>query len=349
MVANVKGVYIKNTKILEFIRRFTVIVIMLAQIVLFGLYADGIVRIFGRDVALMEAIDLWLSIFSTSVLRGLLYAVVGVIYIVIFIIMIKNIIQSLTHFSKAFSGKRDDKTAAEWMHIFDRMSSGMYCVAWFMIIARLINVYKINDNAVTIFFMGAGFYLFSRFAITIWEDGDVLKALYKLLTNFLHMSAMILFIISICKTDMQFFVPGIEFLVNYIENADSSTNKSLLKYLFMYVIRPAFYIFMQVIALMIAKNSIFYVDYENYKCKGLIKKAIIASAVLPVIAVVVTVFMTGEFVIDDLKILREYIPAILCSVAVLLTYNFCYCDSARMTDKGSGDIVDTPLETVTVE
>lgn len=336
-----KGIFVTNQTILTFIRRITIAIMMLSQIAMFWIYSAGIVKIFGRDIALMEAIDMWLSVFNTSVLRGLLLVAIGTIYIVIFIIMIRNIIMSLTCCGKAFSGKRDEKTAAEWMKLFDRMSSSMYCIAWFMVISRLISEYRLNDNAVVMFIICAVMYLFSRFAITVWEDGDILKALYKLFTNVLHMSALVLFVISICKTEMQTFIPGLEFFANYIENVDNTTNKKLLVFLFDYLISPAFYIFMQIVALKFAKDTIFHVDYECYRRKETIIKAVVAASILPVIALTVNTFVMGEFVWEDIKIIREYIPAILCSLALLLTYNFCYREPTQNPEQ---DMIEKDTE-----
>lgn len=317
---SLKSVKIEEPSKLQMLQKALSLTLFLAQLILLVQYGIGLTEVFGNTVSLFGAIDLITEIFSTSVLRGLTNAAIGIIYVVLFIFLIKNVVTSVSYFKTSSKGPREQETMTAFIYLLDSFGRSFYCVLLFIVLSRLADDVELTANAVLALIIGCAVSLFGRLALKVWQDGKILQYSYELLCNLLFYFSCILFTVFVCRVSIENIYVDIQYMLSVLSNAPSYSSQIIVETLFNGIIEPTFYIILQIFSLKLVKNTVIMVEYTDNENKERAKRIMIGSIVFISVAFVLNIFAAGRFI--GFSIMSKYISIVMCGIAIFLTFSF---------------------------
>lgn len=330
-IQRLKELSVSDDKHFQWIQRCLVGVFMGGQIWFVLHYLFGMTAFCGNKVTVLRSLSLLPSIFQSAFLsRGLVGTWLGVLYIVFAVILVRNLVQSLSLLKRALKGSHDQETTDILVELLDRFGSTFYRVIGFVVLSFLADPDPLSALTILSLVIGVLLYLMSRFLIWLWENEKMHIVIYRFVCHTLYCFAIAMFTVFICRANLQTFFEGAQYALNLLKNPTVDSNV-LVDALFSYIVQPVMYIILQVMALKLIGWTLMLSEYNDDRHKKVSRIMLVGAAILMGVGILVSILKTSysvysieEFLFSDKNIVMEtirgYFSMMLCAVGLYVAF-----------------------------
>lgn len=295
-------------------------VLMALQAILFIQLMRGIVNIGGKLFSLRTAIDFVLNILEFKN-NSFLHALLGIFYIVVLILVIKNFIGSIKYLKAAF-GKDVQESATAIAYVYDFAGRTFFLGTLFYVIVNYFARVTPNSASSSYFWIGAIVILAAKFVICLWESNDLWAAISSLGYSILIAVAIWLFMMLIEGNKFSDILPGFRRWIRGTESPWKSLYGRSLRSLFFKEALPVFYLLFHIFLLKVLNNFILLTDYRDVGMRRSVKVLFSASVIFIAVLAVVYGYEAKTVQLSSFRGLRNYLALPFTSLVMLLSFYF---------------------------
>lgn len=156
------------------------------QLILTAMFFTGTISYFGESITVIGAVNLLLDVFNIAVgaiFEYLLKLALGIVYIVATVIVIKNLVSSISYFIQATvdkSEKAEQIKENAFFSLYSSVGSTLKACLMFMVLCLMASVdYKISDAGTTVIIFGVIAYLAFNGVLLYLKNYTLETILYK--------------------------------------------------------------------------------------------------------------------------------------------------------------------------
>ncbi len=306
-----------NSTIVIAITRIYAIIVLLVHIFCIYKYSMGISYAFGNIVSITESVEMIFGILSMSggYYRGICNALLGLLYLVIFVFMVKKFIASLTSFRSIFKEKLLTENSKYTIASYGKhIGSSLFLAIAFTFISATVKDFKLGKDVYVLMAIWAFLTVLTKVVCSLQENYTwqtvLIKGVYDIIA-----------IISISLVLFLSKYPSVEKLIYAIKGLTVFPIQSFLS-----MIIPVIYGVLMIMALCMIKDAANEnIVLQNHEMIKQAKRLIYVSVLLGIGAVVVLVWGGYTSRLDFEKIVAIFMPyiSVICaSVSTLIATMF---------------------------
>lgn len=343
-LSNVKG---KNG-----ILRTVSCILFIAQIAITLIFLSGVVDYFGTSVTALGAVELIINIVNIAtgvIFEYLLKFMLGIVYIVVTIIMVKNIIVSISYFSHAAFSK-GEKTAqlkeSSFFSLFNHVGNTFKCCFIFIFLSIMTSVdFTVNDGGLVVFAIGLICYVSFCFAIYYLKNPTLECFLYKIMTTTIMIAIFSFLTVKLQVASFEQLVYGLKIVFGgYLGSVSTEAVFSAITLIAV----PILYMILQFSMFSYISDiwdGNFYLlsNYGSYRAGKIMGMAIAITSVNFIINMLMNNMETID-VAQVYKIIENELPMLIASIALFVCYRFEKFEVIKATAVGASNTNNTQKE-----
>ncbi len=319
---NVKG---KNG-----IMRTTACVLFIAQIAMALIFLSGLVDYFGVTVTALGAVELLISVANIAngaIFEYLLKCMVAIVYIVAAIIIVKNVIVSISYFSHAAftkSGKAAQLKENSFFTLINYVGSTFKCCFVFIFLSLMASVdFTISTGGLAVFVIGLVCYIGSHCVIYYLKNLKLECFLYKIMATVIMLVAYVFLVSKLQVASFEQLVYGLKVVFGgYLGKISTHAIFSAI----MLIAIPILYMILQFFIFSYISdiwNDDFYLssNYGNYRSGKIMGMAIAITSVNFLVSMIMNNMETLG-VTQMYKIIENELPMLIASITLFVCYRF---------------------------
>ncbi len=309
---------------------------LVAQIAIFVMFFFGAITFNNQKITFIEAINLIAYVFSINVsiwLKCIISLVFGISYIILFIIIFKNVISTLNHAFKVFFVSKS-KAAINFSvdRISERCYSSFGIIIIFQMVAGLVGTNTIGN----LMYLVLGMMIVVRAVECIIKEflkeerAPIFDIIMNLIGNIMVSVIVCLLIFVLSQPYLNDFITGVKVLIN--GNINNNGGTAMLIYnLYISLVMPFLLILLSIFCMVLFENYIFTNKFYFADLKTSLIKTLSYAAIICFIYIIISVYFAGSFsmgILLSATMKNEYLPVIFL-IAIWLVYAICYYDNMR--------------------
>jgi hypothetical protein len=203
-----------------------------------------------------------------------------------------------------------------------------------MVVARMFNDYEIGSNIIVPLVAAAVVSLIAKFILVLWESESLLTSVVNFVYGVFVYTCTFLFLINSCDVQIPEFFLSIKYFLTASEAAYHY--KVFLDSLYSFLAAPIFYFILQIMALNLTNDLLYYFDYNDSEVKGRVKGCVITSGVFLGVAAVVAIYNVGTLSAVVVSAVKSNLLLLMITLAILLAFYFPTVSSVK-TVKASNE------------
>lgn len=335
--ANVKG---KNT-----IMSITSCCLFICQAVMTIIYLFGMVDYFGSSVNVFGAVALILSVANITsgvVFEYIVKCGIGIAYIVVAIIVVKNAIVSIGYFSRALFPKGEKEKAAQksessFRLLLDYVGKNFKaCFIFAFLSVMASSDFTVGVGGTAVFIVGLLSYLGAICAVCYLSNLKLDCLLYRVAATFIMLTAFIVLTFNVEVPSLENLVWGLKKVFGgYLGKISVEVVFSAIKI----VAVPVMYMILQ-FSMFSYISDIWVGDFyllskESAKRAQKIMKTAIAIACINVL---INMWLSNSETLDIARtytIFKDELPILFAGIALFISYKFEKFEELKTTDKAN--------------
>lgn len=334
-IVKMKSFWNPSSAILKSIPKILAFALFGLQIGLFLQVMNGIVDFRGEKFSMRLAIDLFMNMFefeNSSFFKGLL----GIFYVVVLVLMFRNLIRSIRYLIPAF-GTDLQKSANAIAYLHDFAGRIYFLGALFYVIISYFGRVYYNQMTTVFFLSGMAIMLLAKFAICVWENNDMWKAIFMLIYNVIFAIAILAFLVLLDGIKLSDVLPGFRLWFQGEGDAYRILYEDDFSALVFKEVLPVFYILFHIFALRVFNQFVLCTNYYCVEMKTSVTVLFNVSVVF-----IVLIAVTYGYEADTIRLsaffqgIENYLSLLLIPLVLVLSFYFpsVLSENNKKEDKG---------------